>query len=111
VHTAPVDAVFHALAHPARRAIISRLGRGSATVSELAAPSGMALPSFTQHLQVLEGSGIVRSTKRGRVRTYQLGPEPLSAAEAWLAEQRDLWNKRLDQLDALLLSPDPLESP
>ena len=106
-----VDAVFHALAHPARRAVVARLGRGPATVSELAGPSGMALPSFTQHLQVLERSGVVRSHKRGRVRTYVLAPEPLSAAEAWLADQRALWTKRLDQLDALLLSDDPLESP
>lgn len=110
MQTAPatVDAVFHALSHPTRRAVVARLGRGPAAVSELASPFSIALPSFTEHLRVLERSGVVRSRKRGRVRTYELAPEPLAAAEGWLAEQRSLWSRRLDQLDAFLLStPDP----
>ena len=62
----------------------------------------MALPSFIQHLSVLEGCGLVRSRKSGRVRTFQLVPQPLEAAESWMAEQRALWERRLDQLDNFL---------
>jgi DNA-binding transcriptional ArsR family regulator len=62
----------------------------------------MALPSFTQHLDVLEECGLVRSRKEGRVRTYELGPRPLEAAESWIAKQRTVWQKRLDQLDGYL---------
>jgi len=62
----------------------------------------MALPSFIQHLAVLEGCGLVRSRKSGRVRTFQLVPQPLEAAESWMAEQRALWERRLDQLDNFL---------
>lgn len=68
-------------------------------MSELAKPFDMALPSFLQHLRVLEESGLVRSQKSGRVRTYQVAPEQLRAAESWLAEQRALWEERLDRLD------------
>jgi DNA-binding transcriptional ArsR family regulator len=72
-------------------------------VSELARASDMALPSFTQHLDVLERCGLVRSRKVGRVRTYRLVPQPLKAAERWMAQQRALWERRLDQLDKYLL--------
>lgn len=99
-----VDAVFHALAHPSRRAVVARLGRGPAAVGELARPFDMALPTFCQHLHVLERAGIVRSRKHGRVRTYELAPARLAEAESWLAEQRKHWEVRLDQLDALLLT-------
>ncbi len=98
-----LDGVFHALADPTRRAVLERLGRGPATTSELARPFDMALPSFLQHLVVLERSGLVRSSKRGRVRTYQVAPESLNAVAGWLADQRQLWNRRLDQLDRVLL--------
>lgn len=64
----------------------------------------MALPSFIQHLAVLEGCGLVRSRKSGRVRTFQLVPQPLEAAESWMAEQRALWERRLDQFDAYVMS-------
>jgi DNA-binding transcriptional ArsR family regulator len=97
-----LDRVFQALADPTRRTVLSRLARGTAPVSELAEPFDMALPSFLQHLKVLEGCGLVRSTKSGRVRTYRLSPRPLQAAEGWMAEQRALWGRRLDQLDAYL---------
>lgn len=100
---AQLDRVFRALADPTRRAVVERLGAGPAAVTELARPFGMALPSFVQHLSVLEESGLVRSRKRGRVRTYQLSPNPLAAAERWLDGQRALWERRLDQLDQLLL--------
>lgn len=94
--------VFQALADPTRRAVLERLSSGPAPVSVLAQPFNMALPSFMQHLSVLEGSGLVRSEKKGRVRTYELAPKPLEAAESWMVAQRSMWERRLDQLDALL---------
>ena len=98
--TQTLDQAFHALANPTRRAVIARLGRGPATVSELAEPFDMALPSFTQHLQVLEASGLVLSQKRGRVRTVRIRSTNLRRAARWLVEQRGIWEQRLDQLDA-----------
>jgi len=97
-----LDRVFRALGDPTRRAVLGRLSRGPAPVSELARPFDMALPSFIQHLAVLEGCGLVRSRKSGRVRTFQLVPQPLEAAESWMAEQRALWERRLNQLDNFL---------
>jgi DNA-binding transcriptional ArsR family regulator len=73
-------------------------------MSELAQPFNMALPSFSQHLDVLENCGLVRSQKAGRVRTYQLEPQPLQVAEQWITEQRAIWESRLDQLDDYLLN-------
>jgi len=96
--------VFQALADPTRRAVLQRLGGGPAPMSELAQPFKMALPSFSQHLRVLENCGLVRSRKSGRVRTYELSPEPLQAAEHWISGQRAIWERRLDQLDTLLLT-------
>ena len=98
-----LNRVFRALGEPTRRAVLSRLSAGSAAVSELARAFDMALPSFTQHLDVLEQSGLVRSRKVGRVRTYRLVPQPLKAAERWMAQQRALWERRLDQLDKYLM--------
>ncbi|NOU31958.1 MAG: helix-turn-helix transcriptional regulator [Polyangiaceae bacterium] len=98
-----LDRVFQALADPTRRAVLARLSRGPSAVSELAAPFEMALPSFLQHLGVLESCGLVRSKKEGRVRTYKLTPRPLDAAEGWLAGQRAVWDRRLNQLDAYLV--------
>ncbi|HUP53398.1 MAG TPA: metalloregulator ArsR/SmtB family transcription factor [Longimicrobiales bacterium] len=98
-----LDRVFHALAHPARLAVLERLTQGPASVSELAEPFGMALPSFMQHLAVLETGGLIDSTKEGRVRTYRLTPRALAEAEGWLGKQRALWAHRLDQLDDYLL--------
>ena len=94
--------VFHALADPTRRAVLERLSRGPAAMTELARPFPMALPSFSQHLGVLEECGLVRSRKSGRVRTYQLAPQPLEAAQDWMAAQRASWERRLDQLDDYL---------
>lgn len=98
-----VDGVFRALSDPTRRRVLERLSRGAASVSELAAPFDMALPSFVAHLKVLEDCGLVRSRKTGRVRTYRLAPRRLHLAEDWLAHRRALWERRLDQLDAYLL--------
>jgi DNA-binding transcriptional ArsR family regulator len=97
-----LNRVFQALADPTRRAVLERLSSGPASVSELARPFRMALPSFSQHLDVLESCGLVRSRKTGRVRTYQLAPPPLEAAAHWLATQRENWERRLDQLDNYL---------
>jgi DNA-binding transcriptional ArsR family regulator len=104
-----VDQVFKALADPTRRQVIERLVSGPASTSELAEPFAMALPSFTQHLTVLEGAGLVASDKHGRTRTYRLAPSGLDAAEGWLAGQRRTWQQRLDQLDQFLI--DQKESP
>ena len=97
-----LDSVFQALADPTRRQVVERLTQGPATTSELARPFDMALPSFVQHLSVLEECQLVTSEKKGRVRTYQLIPQHLKLAEDWLARQRSQWEARLDQLDAYL---------
>ena len=94
--------VFQALTDPTRRAVLERLTRGPAPVSELAQPFEMALPSFVQHLQVLEKCGLVQSKKQGRVRNYTLAPQLLKAAEHWLSAQRVHWERRLDALDDFL---------
>lgn len=94
--------VFRALTDPTRRAVLERLTRGPAAVSELARPFKMALPSFVQHLGVLEDCGLVRSNKKGRVRTYALAPQSLKTAENWLSVQRLQWERRLDALDDFL---------
>ncbi len=108
--TQQLDRVYQALADPTRRAVLARLSVGPAPVTELARPFPMALPSFLQHLQVLERSGVVRSSKSGRVRTYQIVPTPLGEAERWIAEQRSLWERRLDRLDAYLIEMQHEES-
>jgi len=99
----PIDSVFRALSDPTRRQVLERLSRSPASVSELAAPFEMALPSFLEHLKVLEGCGLVRSRKTGRVRTYQLAAKRLRLAEDWLSKQRTIWEQRLDQLDSYLM--------
>lgn len=95
--------IFQALSDPTRRAVLERLSRGPAAMSELARPFDMALPSFAQHLGVLEHSGLVRSRKQGRVRTYRLVPQPLQAAGHWMTRQRTRWERRLDRLDQFLI--------
>ncbi len=99
----PLDQVFQSLADPTRRAVLQRLSQGPAAVSELARPFKMALPSFSQHLDVLENSGLVKSRKLGRVRTYTIAPRPLKTAESWLEKQRGQWESRLNQLDNYLM--------
>ena len=93
-----LDDVFLALGDPTRRAIVTRLGLGSASVTELAQPFSMALPSFMKHIGVLERSGLVRSSKQGRVRTCELRPAALRRAESWMVEQRQIWESRTDRL-------------
>jgi DNA-binding transcriptional ArsR family regulator len=97
-----LNQVFQALADPTRRAVLKRLSRGPVSTLELAQPFNMALPSFTQHLNMLERFGLVKSSKSGRVRTFELAPKRLQAAEDWITDRRRLWEQRLDQLDAYL---------
>lgn len=97
-YQSPLDAAFHALADPTRRAVITRLTKGPAPVKELAEPFAMGLPSFMKHLRILEKDGLISSEKIGRVRTCRVNAERLAAAEAWLSEQRELWQARTDRL-------------
>lgn len=102
-----LDAVFHALADPARRAMLQRLGAGPASVSDLAAPFAMSLPAVLLHLKVLETGGLIRSEKHGRVRTCHLNRAALAGAELWFSQQRAAWERRLDRLGDLLAEPAP----
>lgn len=99
VDSAAADQVFHALSNPTRRRVLERLSVGPASVSELAAPFDMQLPSFVQHLSVLEQSKLVKSKKRGRVRTYEIAPKRFRIVEDWLTARRRLWEARLDRFD------------
>ena len=93
-----LDAAFHALADPTRRAVVSRLAKGPAPVKELAGPFGMGLPSFMKHLRILEEDGLISSEKVGRVRICRVNAERLAVAESWLSEQRALWQARTERL-------------
>jgi len=99
IQSAAADDVFNALANPTRRKVLERLSAGPATVSELAAPFDMQLPSFVQHLSVLEHSRLVKSKKRGRVQTYEMAPERFKVVEDWLTARRQMWEARLDRFD------------
>ncbi len=99
-NSAALDRVFHALADPSRRAIVQRLCRGPASVSELAKPLAMALPTVLQHLEVLEAGRLIRSEKTGRVRTCHLEPAAFATIEHWIDRQRLVWEQRLDRLEA-----------
>jgi DNA-binding transcriptional ArsR family regulator len=98
MQAAALDRTFQALADPTRRAMVQRLSRGPASVSELARPLSISLPAVVQHLAVLEASGVVRSEKVGRVRTCRIEPRALNMAETWIAERRAMWERRLDRL-------------
>ena len=102
MRAADLDAMFQALADPTRRAMVERLGRGAASVSELAQPFAMSLPAVVQHLQILEASGLVRSEKVGRVRTCRMEPAAFSLAEQWINQRRSDWESRLDRLGQYL---------
>jgi DNA-binding transcriptional ArsR family regulator len=95
-----LDRSFQALANGTRRAVVERLLNGPATVTELARPFNMALPSFLEHLRMLEESGLVRSAKVGRVRTVRIVPKRLVHAATWLERQRTIWEQRLNHFDA-----------
>jgi DNA-binding transcriptional ArsR family regulator len=97
-----IDLLFQALADPSRRAMVDRLTRGPASVSELARPLQMSLPAVVQHLHVLEDSGLVQSHKLGRVRTCSVEPAALRAAERWISDRRTAWEESLDRLGEYL---------
>ena len=99
---ATLDRVFQALSDPSRRAMVERLSRGPASVSELAQPLAMSLPAVMQHLQVLETSGLVRSEKVGRVRTCRIEPTGFDVLEQWIRDHRTQWERGLDRLAKLL---------
>jgi DNA-binding transcriptional ArsR family regulator len=97
-----IDRIFHALGDPMRRTIVEKLSHGPISVSLLANPLGVTLAAVVQHLQVLEKSGLVRTTKLGRVRTCRIEPTGLTAAEKWISDRRSLWERRFDRLGQLL---------
>ena len=94
-----LDDVFGALADPTRRAVVSVLGRGPASVGELAQSASMTLPSFMKHVHTLERCGLIRTAKSGRVRTCTLDRKRLAVVDGWLAEQRAVWEGRTDRLE------------
>jgi DNA-binding transcriptional ArsR family regulator len=98
--SAVADDVFYALSNATRRKVLQKLCVGPATVSELAAQFDMQLPSFVEHLSLLERSRLVKSKKAGRVRTYELVPERFKVAEDWLSKRRQVWEARLDRFDS-----------
>ena len=99
-HDTHLSDLFHALADPTRRQILTRLAEGPAPVTELAGPTGFKLPTVMRHLSVLEDAGLIATSKDGRVRTCAIVPEALTPMQAWLEEQRSIWESRLDRLDA-----------
>lgn len=99
ISTVALETTFRALGDPTRRRVIERLTEGPASMTELQRPFSISLPTLARHLGVLERSGLIRSTKHGRVRTYRLVPSRLRSAEHWLSRQHALWVRRLDQLD------------
>lgn len=98
----PIETIFSALSDPTRRAVVQTLSTGPATVSQLASPFAMALPSFTQHLGILESAGLIVSRREGRTRVCSLNPMALQDAEDWLASNRRQWEERLDRFEAHL---------
>jgi DNA-binding transcriptional ArsR family regulator len=99
-----LDGIFQALSDPTRRAVLQRLSRGPASITELAEPFDMALPSFMKHIRLLEDSGWILTRKEGRVRTCGIDKKSLAAAEGWLAAQRALWEARTDRLEQFVAS-------
>jgi DNA-binding transcriptional ArsR family regulator len=105
--SAGLDRAFHALSDPTRRAMLEQLTRGPATVSDLARPFGTTLASIVQHLQVLEGSGLIVTAKVGRSRTCRMSSEAIADVEDWLSQRRRIWEDRFDRLGALLEAAAP----
>lgn len=105
-YSAVLDGVFVALADPTRRAMIVRLGRGPASVGDLARDVPMTLPSFMKHVRVLESNGLIRTAKSGRVRTCELNRQRFALVEDWLAEQRHIWMGRTDRLERFVTTPE-----
>ena len=106
-YEAELDAVFTALAHPARRAMLARLGRGEATVGQLAEPLDMSLPAVTKHLKVLERAHLIHRGRNAQWRPCRLQAAPLKVASDWIEEQRQVWEARLDRLEDYLHTMEP----
>jgi DNA-binding transcriptional ArsR family regulator len=104
-----LDGIFQALADPTRRAVIDQLGEGPASVTDLARPFAMALPSFMKHIHVLEQSGLIQTRKEGRVRTCAISPRAFTAIEQWLSAQRAAWESHADRLEQFVLSEMEME--
>jgi DNA-binding transcriptional ArsR family regulator len=98
----PLDRTFAALADPTRRAVLERLGRGPATISELAAPAGMSLTGLKKHVRILEDAGLVTTEKHGRTRHCYLGPGRLEDVSDWLEAYRRGWEDRFERLDEII---------
>jgi len=91
--------LFHALADPTRRSILTRLAEGPARVTDLSVPTGLRLPTVMRHLSVLKEAGLIATSKDGRVRSCAIVPEALEPVRTWLDEQRAIWEARLGRLD------------
>jgi DNA-binding transcriptional ArsR family regulator len=104
-----LDGIFQALADPTRRAVIARLGRGPASVGDLAQPFAMALPSFMKHIHLLEDTGLIRTHKSGRVRTCEIEKARFAEIDGWLSEQRAVWEGRTDRLEQFVTQTDTKE--
>ena len=102
-HDPHLSLLFHALADPTRRSILTRLAGGPASVTDLAAPTGLRLPTVMRHLGVLEAAGLIATSKDGRIRTCAIVPEALGPARTWIDDQRAIWDARLDRLDAFVM--------
>lgn len=102
-YSAHLDSLFQALADPTRRAVLGRLGHGPASISKLAEPFAMALPSFMKHIHMLESSGLIRTAKHGRVRTCAIQSTRFAEINQWLEEQRAIWDGRADRLEQYVL--------
>jgi DNA-binding transcriptional ArsR family regulator len=105
-HFSSLDSVFAALADPTRREVVGALGRGPASVGELAQSTSMTLPSFMKHVRTLERCGLIRTAKSGRVRTCTLDRSRLGVVDGWLAEQRAVWEDRTDRLERFVTGPE-----
>lgn len=102
-HDPALSLLFHALADPTRRSMLMRLAEGPVSVTDLAEPTGLRLPTVMRHLSVLEEAGLITTAKDGRVRTCAIVPEAFEPAKTWLAQQEALWGARLDRLDAFVM--------
>lgn len=103
-HDIDLSLLFHALADPTRRAILTKLGEGPAAVTDLAGPTGLRLPTVMRHLSVLEEAGLIATAKDGRIRTCAIVPEALEPARTWMDQQRAIWETRLDRFDVFVAS-------
>ncbi len=109
-YSVQLNGVFQALSDPTRRAVIAHLGRGPTSVTELARPFDMALPSFMKHIRLLEETGLIRTEKSGRVRSCALERGAFAVMDGWLAEQRAIWEGRTDRLEAFVMAEQRAEA-